>query len=54
MRITCTALASLLVEVGAVKPNDHRLVPLRKPNNDGFRNGIRNGAQPTTDEDDWD
>ncbi|KAL8785706.1 MAG: hypothetical protein Q9195_008530 [Heterodermia aff. obscurata] len=47
------ALASFLVEVGAVKPHDQRLVPLRKANTDRFRNGTRNGAQPS-DEDDWD
>ncbi|CAF9939699.1 MAG: hypothetical protein HETSPECPRED_001861 [Heterodermia speciosa] len=47
------ALASLLVEVGAVKPNDQRLVPLRKANNDRFRKGTRNSAQPS-DEDEWD
>lgn len=47
-------LVSLLVEVGAVKPNDHRINVLRKSKNEGPRNGIRNGTQLTEDDDDWD
>ena len=46
-------LASLLVEVGAVKPNDHRLNLLRTSKNEDPR-GIRNGTQITEDDDDWD